>query len=138
MIEGGHAHDAITAERAMYEARLARINALIRHDETKGNSSVERHTLRTVGEAIRRRVDFRCNNTLSGHNGYATSYTGELPRAYREAYDRARQRPDFYVVHSYVTPIAWYADGRWTRPPVRYSRTTSRHQGKTPQDGTTT
>jgi len=39
-----------------------------------------------------------------------------------------------YVVYSYRTPIAWCADYKgipvWCVPPVRYSVTTSRHQGR--------
>lgn len=35
-----------------------------------------------------------------------------------------------YIVHSYGTPIAWHrVDTGWTVPDVRYSVTTSRHQG---------
>ncbi len=35
-----------------------------------------------------------------------------------------------YIVYSYGTPIAWHrADAGWTVPDVRYSATTSRHQG---------
>ena len=36
-----------------------------------------------------------------------------------------------YVVFSYATPIGWfdYRRGTWVMPRVRYSATTSRHQG---------
>lgn len=33
-----------------------------------------------------------------------------------------------YIVYSYATPIAWYADGQWEMPYAKYSATTSRHQ----------
>ena len=40
-----------------------------------------------------------------------------------------------YVVYSYQTPIAWWTSRNgWVRPPVKYSRTTSRHQGLCPAD----
>lgn len=36
-----------------------------------------------------------------------------------------------YVIYSYGTPIAWRdRRGEWTVPDVRYSVTTSKHQGK--------
>ena len=35
-----------------------------------------------------------------------------------------------YSVWSYSTPIAWFVDGEgWIVPPVKYSRSTGRHQG---------
>lgn len=35
-----------------------------------------------------------------------------------------------YSVWSYATPIGWLVEGEgWVIPPVRYSSTTSRHQG---------
>ena len=38
------------------------------------------------------------------------------------------EHPD-YVVYSYGTPIAWHHAGGWSVPSVRYSVTTSKHQG---------
>jgi len=38
------------------------------------------------------------------------------------------EQPD-YVVYSYGTPIAWHHVGGWSVPSVRYSVTTSKHQG---------
>lgn len=37
-------------------------------------------------------------------------------------------KPDF-IVYSYGTPIAWHHAGGWEIPAVRYSVTTSKHQG---------
>jgi len=34
-----------------------------------------------------------------------------------------------YTILSFATPIAWLHDGRWTMPDVRYSQTTTIHQG---------
>jgi hypothetical protein len=35
-----------------------------------------------------------------------------------------------YVIYSYATPIAWHANGEWTKSSSRYSVTTSKHQGR--------
>lgn len=36
-----------------------------------------------------------------------------------------------YVVYSYATPIAWHhPENGWTVPAVKYSMTTSHHQGR--------
>ena len=35
---------------------------------------------------------------------------------------------EVFIVHSYVTPIAWFADGEWTVPDTKFSVTTSKHQ----------
>lgn len=56
--------------------------------------------------------------------------TGYLPEDYRGAFNGAW---DFgyisYIVYSYGTPIAWHDMNQgWVIPPVKYSRTTSRHQ----------
>lgn len=88
----------------------------------------QRATLRTAPDMIRQRVNFDCNGTLSGRSGYAALYVGRLPSEFQAEYDGARFASDFYVVHSYATPIAWYAQGKWTVPPVKYSPTTSHHQ----------
>lgn len=65
------------------------------------------------------------NSTGSFHGeaGPATQ-TGSLPA---EFHDSAR-RAD-YVIYSYETPIAWKVNGAWVKPDVRYSLTTSNHQG---------
>ena len=33
-----------------------------------------------------------------------------------------------YIVYSYGTPIAWFKNGEWTIPALKYSVTTSKHQ----------
>lgn len=50
---------------------------------------------------------------------------GDLPLFYRDSFWRAD-----YAVYSYATPIAWRTDGVWITPGIKYSVTTSRHQGK--------
>ena len=64
------------------------------------------------------------NGTLRGEVGPAFR-TGWLPGEYRES-----ARSAIYVVWSYDTPILWVtADGQEHLPSVRYSATTSKHQG---------
>lgn len=91
-------------------------------------TATHRTNLSGVPEHVANRVNFTCNNTLCGRNGYAAIYFGRLPQEFRGAYDAARFTSDFYVIHSYATPIAWFANGVWTVPAVKYSVTTSRHQ----------
>lgn len=35
-----------------------------------------------------------------------------------------------YIVYSYATPIAWVVNGEWVQPEVKYSATTTKHQGR--------
>lgn len=87
----------------------------------------ERHNLRTAHSAIARRADFDCNGTLRGQAGWFIG-VGLLPHEYHDEITTATAYDDFYVVFSYATPIAWFANGKWTMPDVKYSVTTSRHQ----------
>ena len=50
----------------------------------------------------------------------------ELPAEYRAQF---RKDAPLYVIFSYDTPIAWYGELGWVVPNVKYSVTTSRHQG---------
>jgi hypothetical protein len=87
----------------------------------------ERHNLRTVRNAVQRRVDFDCNGTLAGESMSYMPHEGRLPARFGPALGSASSAPDFYVVFSYATPIAWFANGEWSVPAVKYSSTTSRH-----------
>lgn len=66
-------------------------------------------------------------SALSG--GVNDGRLGDLPTEQRKEFIKAE--PDMvYVVRSYETPIGWLTtDGVWTIPALRYSRTTSSHQG---------
>lgn len=70
-------------------------------------------------------------NSLSDSlKGYADTSPmwGKLPE---EWITRMRNDKVTYVIYSYNTPIAWKnAKGEWVVPNVRYSVTTSKHQGK--------
>jgi hypothetical protein len=84
---------------------------------------------------------------LNSSHGGIRSDAGRLPEPYRSEFYAAQPKvvphgqpggygqpgTICYVVFSYDTPIAWYVvDHGWVRPPVKYSVTTSRHQGKCP------
>lgn len=73
--------------------------------------------------------------SLSGRNvkvGHL-SQLGKLPDEWRAVWSDDKHNTT-YAIWSYQTPIAWrtYRNGRavWVIPPVRYSNTTSKHQGK--------
>lgn len=94
---------------------------------------------------IERREEFESNTgslwgayPLAAGPKYGHMPQGQLPQeegpGFIEAWERAGR--SLYVVYSYWTPIAWHDGERWTRPDVKYSQTTSRHQGLTPRDGT--
>lgn len=82
---------------------------------------------------IARCEDFTTYGALRGQwtAGFVTY--GQLPEAHRLrlSADRADNGGPVYVVYSYSTPIAWYTTAwGWRVPDVRYSVTTSKHQGK--------
>lgn len=83
-----------------------------------------------VQYAVQLRQDFECNNSLWGYSGPAPRIwnRGQLPDQYHDAFQEAHAADDFYAVWSYATPIAWFANGQWTVPEVKYSSTTSNHQ----------
>lgn len=69
------------------------------------------------------------NSTKSfrGETGHASNWTGfgSLPTEFHESAGSAT-----YTIYSYATPIAWLtSEGEWVQPAVRYSLTTSNHQG---------
>lgn len=87
-----------------------------------------RIALRNVPTYWAKREAFQCNKSLRGQAW--TDGSGQLPAAYAEAFHAMRESIAF-VVYSYATPIAWVlTDGTEIRPAVKYSVTTSRHQGR--------
>jgi hypothetical protein len=79
-----------------------------------------------TAQAIANREPFTTSGALRGESrnpGYYV-YPGQLPRELAAGLESAD-----YVVFSYSTPIAWHGPDGWTVPAVRYSITTSRHQG---------
>jgi len=65
------------------------------------------------------------SGTFRGVAGYPGTL-GELPHPWRSTFPT---RGVDYTIMSYDTPIAWRVGGVWTMPDVRYSQTTSVHQG---------
>ena len=89
-----------------------------------------RATLKNVSQFIAARQDFDCNGTLTGKGGSGYITAARLPDEFSGELAEATKAEDFYVVKSYATPIAWFANGAWTFPDTKYSPTTSRHQSK--------
>lgn len=95
--------------------------------------TIHKATRNNADQFIRAREDFKTGGALSGRNrnpGY--EYSGYLEsKTDRETVERFHASD--YAVFSYQTPIAWWSEDRgWERPEVRYSPTTSHHQGKCP------
>lgn len=82
--------------------------------------------LRDVPAQVQNRQPFRMSAAMAGSTHRIV--VGRLPAVYVAAFDAAQLAADYYVVHSYATPIAWHANGVWVMPDVKYSRTTTRHQ----------
>lgn len=96
-------------------------------------------TLRTVAALIEAKVPFDCNGTLTGEfwTGAVSGTLGQLPESQLDILrkDVARFGNGVFVVWSYATPIYWAnPDGTHYRPAVKYSVTTSKHQGKCPRN----
>lgn len=72
------------------------------------------------------REEFTAGNVKARAHGHFG--VGLLPNAFHDEYERARKAKDFYAVYSYNTPIAWYANGSWTVPDVKYSVTTEKQK----------
>jgi hypothetical protein len=81
-----------------------------------------------AGDLIADRVAFTGNNLYGQVQSFnAIVYeTGQLPIEYEQ---QMRLDKPFYIVYSYSTPIAWFSDKGWFIPEVKYSVTTSKHQG---------
>ncbi len=97
---------------------------------TRTRRSYIRANAHEMGSFIAKRYDVvNTAGTMWAHNG-ADEHTelGELPISLWSEIRNAEKTADFYVVKSYITPIAWFTEGAWVIPDVRYSSTTSRHQ----------
>jgi hypothetical protein len=72
---------------------------------------------------------FTTGGALAGFDGYPSTH-GNLPREW-SALLTSMRADVVYVVMSYRTPIAWVTSGGDAYvPAVKYSPTTSRHQGQ--------
>lgn len=94
-------------------------------------------TQRDAVGAIERRESFRTHGSLTGARAVTLSdarSTGMLPDDWRKALelDAIRAKTEgkpLYIVRSYATPIAWAVGADPVVPDVKYSVTTSKHQG---------
>ena len=95
--------------------------------------AIAKATLRTVHTFVADRVAFNCNGTLTGAapRELGMPYSGRLPVEFRDSFWADITSPDAFVVYSYATPIAWFANGEWVVPQAKYSVTTSRHLSAT-------
>jgi len=93
-----------------------------------------RITGKSAGAAISQAQPFTTSGSLRGTVAQPAPdayipYTGFLPDEWREDIRKDASHVD-YIVWSYATPIAWrLTNGQWILPDVRYSVTTSKHQG---------
>lgn len=92
-----------------------------------------------VSQAIKQREPFTTHGALRGHFWPAGPGTfGQLPDEHADILRKDIAQfggGHVYVVWSYDTPIYWSTpDGTHYRPEVRYSVTTSKHQGKCPRN----
>jgi hypothetical protein len=69
--------------------------------------------------------------SMSGVAGGHNIYGNKLPEPHKAEYAAALRSGEIrYTVFSYSTPIAWVlTDGTKVMPDVKYSTTTSNHQG---------
>jgi hypothetical protein len=94
-----------------------------RYATVKGKST----TNSGAGEYIANRQPFKANS-MAGIYFHEGDY---LPTGRLDSWlvsNLIANKPDF-IVYSYGTPIAWHHAGGWEMPNVRYSVTTSKHQG---------
>lgn len=76
-------------------------------------------------EPLRNRTQFKTHGALYGVPGEPRTI-GRLPAEFLDSVTQAD-----YVVYSYDTPIAWHIpDAGWRMPPVNYSQSTSKQQGR--------
>lgn len=96
-------------------------------------ATVRRITTRgaAVSQAWRDQAEFTTHGALRGAWFNYVPETGQLPDAHVRMLRAAMARYGaLFIVHSYSTPIAWRCGEYWVKPSVRYSVTTSKHQGR--------
>ena len=90
-----------------------------------------RTSTRNAADLIAARQPFTTSGSLRGGPPGNWPEHGRLPADHSTALmDSVVTGTVDYIVYSYGTPIAWHrTDTGWAVPDVRYSVTTSRHQG---------
>lgn len=77
-------------------------------------------------EPLRDREAFQTHGALYGAPIGDLPFSDRLPEHYVDSF-----RDGKYAIYSYGTPIAWLnEDGVWIMPGIKYSVTTSKHQGR--------
>ena len=79
-----------------------------------------------AAKLVEARKTFKCGNVVGA--SFLQFGTGQMSRADMMDLIVDVDATDFYVVYSYVTPIAWFADGKWNVPDAGYSPTTKRQK----------
>lgn len=77
---------------------------------------------------VAERKDFVCGNVKGNHKKLGPFGTGQMSNSDANDILADRDAPDFYVVYSYATPIAWFANGYWNVPDAGYSMTTKKQK----------
>lgn len=81
-----------------------------------------------LAERLKAKSEWHMGNMRAIRNP-SSVMLGQLPAEHRQGIGWAD-----YVVYSYQTPIAWHVshgdDRYWVQPDVKYSATTTTHQGK--------
>lgn len=75
---------------------------------------------------IANRIAFKGNNFFGYLYPLCDDFTPAIGMLTADYLDDLRGAE--YVVYSYGTPIAWFKNGDWTIPAIKYSVTTSKHQ----------
>ena len=84
--------------------------------------------LAVVDNGVKNREEFTNGNIHGYWVDMMTTY-GQIPYYYgQQLKETLLKNMNTFVIYSYVTPIAWWANGEWTVPDVTYSNTTTNHQ----------
>lgn len=88
-------------------------------------------TKAAIRHGIRYREDFKSPKTLTGVTTPIPGFVGDIGELPRDWSRIIRDHTPDYIVYSYETPIAWHSAAHgWVVPSVRYSVTTTGHQGQ--------
>lgn len=79
-----------------------------------------------AAKLVAERKVFKCGNVVG--TSFDQFGTGQMSHSDAIDFKAASTANDFYAVYSYVTPIAWFADGYWVVPDAGYSQTTKKQK----------
>ena len=81
-----------------------------------------------AAELVKDRKDFVCGNVKGNSERIGPFNTGQMSNADAALICADRDADDLYIVWSYSTPIAWFANGKWNVPEAGYSQTTKKQK----------